>query len=266
MCIKANKFLLLTSLLFISQAYAQLNGQDRGYPDWYVRVKPYLWLSNLDTDETLQVGDGDHIVGDYYVPVGDSVLERSWALSLEVGKGRLRGIVNLSRANIKNPGRFYLFPEKETYIAGAYDLTWFTGEFLLSSQIGPFVSSHGFEIYVGVRYIHQKEDIKIEQVTEQAITATQSWLDPVIGARVFAELGERWWAMFHSDIGGFGVGIDFTWTLGGELGFRIAEPLDITMRYNFQEIQYDNEETGAGRFIWEDGVQQGWFFGFQLKL
>jgi hypothetical protein len=257
--------LLLLCALFVLLGDIRLNAQDRGNANWFVRVKPYLWLSNLDVEETLEKGHGDHIFGDFFVPLGDTVLEESWALRFEVGKGRLRGLLNFSNANIKNPGEFKRTDNEEIKFDGAYDLTWFTTELFLSAQIGPFAKSHGFEIYAGARYMRHDEDNVIDG-SGDIKQISETWVDPVVGARIYTELGRKWWAQFHTDIGGFGVGTEFTWTLGGELGFRIAKPLDITMRYDYQEIEYNNEKTGADRFVWNNGVQQGWYFGLQFKI
>ena len=84
--------------------------------------------------------------------------------------------------------------------------------------------------------------------------------------RLYSELGRRFWAAFNTDIGGVSVGAGFAWTLAGELGFRVAGPLDLTMRYNYQEADYDNKKEGAATYVWSNGVQQGWLFGLVLKL
>ena len=101
---------------------------------------------------------------------------------------------------------------------------------------------------------------------QETETITETWFDPVIGSRFFVEMGRRFWATFNGDIGGFGVGSDFTWSMGGELGFRVFGPLDISGRYNYQEIDYDNRKDGADAYRWSNGVQQGWFFGAIIKL
>jgi hypothetical protein len=159
------------------------------------------------------------------------------------------------------------FDDTSIKVDGADDFTWLTGELYGALQIGPFTESYGFEVYTGLRYVRHDEDVTRNEGSE-AITRNvkETWVEPVLGGRIFTELGKRWWAQFHSDIGGFGVGTDFTWTLGGELGFRIAKPIDITMRYDYQEIEYSNEKAGADRYIWSNGVQQGWYFGLALKL
>jgi len=255
----------LVLFLFAQADYGKVYAQDRGNPGWYLRLTPYLWFSNIDTEESLEVGHGDHIVGDFFVPVGSSVLEKSWALRLEVGKRRIRGIINLSRANIKNPTNITNINDANITSPANYDFTWFTGEFFVAAQVGPFVTDRAFEIYVGGRYVNQQQDVIAPAQPDATQKVTETWFEPVLGGRLFAEAGNRFWAMFHTDIGGFTIGSDYTWTLGGELGFRLAKPVDITMRYNYQELQFDNGEEGRNRYIWDNGVQQGWFFGLRLK-
>lgn len=255
----------LVLFVFAPADYGKVYAQDRGNPGWYLRLTPYLWFSNLDRAESLEVGPGNHIVGDFFVPFGSSVLEKSWALRLEVGKRRIRSIVNLSRANIKNSTNITNLNTNITFPAN-YDFSWFTGEFFVAAQIGPFVANNkAFEVYAGARYVNQKQDLVAPTQPDATQKVTETWLEPVVGGRLFTEAGNRFWAMFHADIGGFTIGSDYTWTLGGEVGFRLAKPVDLTMRYNYQELQFDNGEEGRNRYIWDNGVQQGWFFGLRLK-
>ena len=131
-------------------------------------------------------------------------------------------------------------------------------------QVGPFKEHYAFELYGGARYMRHQQ--KLSNGNDVLTDITESWIDPALGFRFFTELGGRFWAAFHSDIGGFGVGSNFTWTLGGELGFRLVKFADLTLRYDYQEVEFDNEKKDAGRYLWENGVQQGWYFGLMFKL
>ncbi|NIA31359.1 MAG: hypothetical protein GWP06_15805, partial [Actinobacteria bacterium] len=94
--------LLLGLVALASAGSSSLRAQNRGNPNWYVRAVPYLWFSNLGGAETLGADLGLNYVADFAIPVEDTVLEKSWAAQLELGKGRFRGIVNISEANQKN--------------------------------------------------------------------------------------------------------------------------------------------------------------------
>jgi hypothetical protein len=257
---------IVTALILLFFIPGSLISQDRGNPNWYLRVTPYYWFSNLGVAETLDGENGKNIVGDFSVPVEDTLLENSWAMRLEFGKSRYRGIVKLSSANMKNTtDHIESLGDSTLVLPGKYDFTWTTAEFFGAAQVGPFKQNYAIELYGGLRYVHQEQTVESDSLPGRA-DVDESWVDPVIGARFYIKPGRRWWTTFHSDVGGFGIGTNFTWTLGGELGFVIIKNLDISLAYNYQEIEYDNGKTGAERYIWDNGVQQGWFFGLSFKL
>ncbi|UCG86637.1 MAG: hypothetical protein JSW71_22515 [Gemmatimonadota bacterium] len=238
--------------------------QDRGDPDWYFVLAPYLWFSNLDGAVSLGLPPDDQVAGPYVVPVGDEKLERSWLVRAEVGKGKLRAWLNASGAKLENSTVFMLEGDPSDSTAGTYDFSWHTGELYAAYQVGAFTTTNAIELYAGARYMRHKQILTPSG--DQATTIDESWIDPVIGSRFYTELGRRFWVTFNGDIGGFSVGSDFTWSIGGELGFRVLKPLDVSMRYNYQEIDYDNRKDGADAYRWSNGVQQGWFFGAIIKL
>lgn len=253
---------LLLSLLFLNAMPAQ--AQDRGNPNWYVRVTPYLWLSNIGGAKTLGAEPGINIMDNYQVHVEDTMLATNWAGRFEVGKGRVRALINFSRASDGNPTEITSISDSTHHVEGKYDLTWTTAEMFAVVQVGPFKEHYAFELYGGGRYMRHQQ--KLSDGSTVLTDITESWIDPVLGFRFFTELGGRFWAAFHSDIGGFGVGSNFSWTLGGEAGFRLIKFADLTLRYDYHEVEFDNEKVDDGRYLWENGVQQGWYFGLMFKL
>jgi hypothetical protein len=246
-----------------SLATGSVAAQDRGNPDWHFVVAPYLWFSNLNGAQTLGLPHDHQVAGPAIVPVGDTLLEPSWMVRAEAGKGRWRGWLNVSGAKVADAVVFHLESDPSVTTSGNYDLSWYTGELYAAVQVGPFTTTNAIELYAGARYMRHKQ---ILTSGSDADSITETWIEPVIGSRFFVELGRRFWATFNGDIGGFGVGSDFTWTMAGELGFRVFKPLDISLRYNYQEIDYDNRKEGADAYRWSNGVQQGWFLGAILKL
>ena len=243
---------------------APLEAQDRGNDGWYLRLAPYLWFSNIGGAVSLGLPADDQRFGDLIVPVEDTVLQNDWMVRAEVGKGRVRGWFNVSMAGIANDAEIIRDAVPVDTVPGTYDLQWFTTEAFAAVQVGSFSRASSFEVYGGGRYMRHRQTVTLEG--ESPTTMTESWIDPVVGGRLYAEMGRRFWAAFNTDIGGFSVGSEFTWTLGGELGVRVFGPLDLAMRYNYQEVEYDNKKEGAERYQWSNGVQQGWFFGLVLKL
>lgn len=238
--------------------------QDRGNPGWFLRLTPYFWGTNLGGSQTLGFAPESQLVGDFKIPVGDTVLANGWAARLEVGKGRVRGIVGAWSAGIANSAAFTRVDDSTVAINGSYDLRWSELELFASVQIGRFIAARTVELFGGARYVRYEEELAAGSSGDT--TVTESWVDPVVGGRIFSEIGGPFWAMFTGDIGGFGVGSEFTWQVGGEVGVRVAKPLDLSLRYNYQEVEYNNGRSGSERFVWNNGVAQGWFLGASLTL
>jgi hypothetical protein len=257
---------VLTTLAFMGLGLlAQpVLAQERGNPDWYVRVAPYLWLSNLGGVVDLEKPPQSTIVGGYELSVDSEDLRSTWALRAEIGKGRWRAWLNASSAPIALSTEMVPVATPETTVEGRYDLKWQSYELFAVRQVGPFSAKHAIEVYAGARLVRQKWIIAPQQLPEERVD--ESWAEPAIGGRLFTELGSRFWASFNADIGGFGVGSDSTWEMGGEVGFTLAQPLDVTMRYNYLDVEYDNEKSGPGSLRWDRGMSQGWYFGLVLKL
>ncbi len=236
---------------------------DRGNDGWYVRATPYLWFSNLSGVETLAIGEADAVIGGFVVPVGDTVLATDWGARLELGKGRVRVLINVMRASVANATEIHPEGDPATLLAATFAFDWLSTDVFAAVQIGPFTENRAVEIYGGTRYVRLRHQLNAPGTITSDVV--ESWIDPVIGGRLYSEVGGRFWAMFNGDVGGFGVGSQFMLTIGGELGFRVAKPLDLMMRYSYQELDYDSGRTGASEFTWQNGAIQGWFFGAVLK-
>jgi hypothetical protein len=256
---------LLSAVLVITALASQpAAAQDRGNSDWSFRLAPYLWFSNLGGSEDLGRPPADQVFGNLIVPVEDTLLKKAWAVRAEIGKGRSRLWLHVSRATIVNETEAHPEDDPDDIIPGAYNMAWGTGEVFGAVQVGPFSTAHAIELYGGARYTRHDQTVTLDGAAPRNIN--ESWIDPVLGVRLYSELGRRFWAAFNTDLGGFSLGSEFAWTLAGELGFRVAGPLDLTMRYNYQEVEYDNGKTGGDAYRWSNGVQQGWLFGAVLKL
>ena len=252
-------------MFFLFTYNNELLSQDRGNPGWYLRVTPYLWFSSLGGAESLGAEPGETISGDYKMHLDNEEFEKDWALSLELGKSRVRALINIYSGGLHNSGHAMDFNDHDIDIPVSYDLSWFTSEIFTAIQLGPFKEQVGFETYFGLRYVSQDLDI-IEDVSQASLSNSASWVEPVLGGRLYTTPGKRMSTMFYTDFGGFGAGSEYTWTLGGEIGIKISKPLNLCIRYQYQEIQYDNGKTDDTRYIWNTGVQQGWFIGGAIQI
>ena len=249
--------LITLLVILIVPAGSRVCAQDRGNPNWYAKVVPYFWFSNVD---------GNQILGDFRVPVTDTALVPDVALRFETGRGRLRGLVHLFRSHRESSAITTLISDPADSAEASYTFTWFSADLLAAVQIGPFTKEHAVELYTGVRYGRHQQHLEFTNNSNGAMSTTESWIDPVVGTRLFIELSRRFWTTIATDIAGFGVGSELTWSRDGELGFRVINLVDLTLKYTHLQVQFDNGNGGTDRYAWDGGVMQGWLFGVVLKI
>jgi hypothetical protein len=86
-----------------------------------------------------------------------------------------------------------------------------------------------------------------EQVTG---SASKTWFDPIIIARLSADIKDKWLFQLSGDLGGFGVGSDFTWQLQAYTGYRFSRLFQLTAGYRFLATDYD-KGADTERFIFK---------------
>lgn len=107
-------------------------------------------------------------------------------------------------------------------------------------RLGPHVEALASLAYFDV-------DTALEvRVLQQTLRATRqaSWVDPLIGLQYSVPVGEKWTYNLRGDVGGFGVGSQFTWHMATTLRRRVSDKFDWYIGYRV--IAYDYRE-GSGR-------------------
>jgi hypothetical protein len=85
-----------------------------------------------------------------------------------------------------------------------------------------------------------------EQITE---SASKTWFDPILIARVTADIKDKWLFQIRGDLGGFGIGSDFTWQLQAYAGYRFSRLFQLSAGYKILSIDYD-KGVDKERFIY----------------
>jgi hypothetical protein len=104
---------------------------------------------------------------------------------------------------------------------------------------------------VGGRLLSLNAAIDIETLLEnRSGSATRTWFDPVIIARSNHIFNEKWILQVRGDLGGFGIGSDFTWQGQVYAGYRFSKLFQATVGYRYIGIDYDKGE-GQDRFLYD---------------
>jgi hypothetical protein len=85
-------------------------------------------------------------------------------------------------------------------------------------------------------------DLKLDAGLSPSVKGsdTEDWIDPMIGLRIEHQITEKWVALARADIGGFGVGSDFSWQAFGAIGYRWRPNAAILAGYRYLDIDYDS--------------------------
>ena len=152
-------------------------------------------------------------------------------------------------------------------VGGAYEVARFGGL--------------AFDILAGARYWHQEADLSLDVTTAVDVSDLQiagdrafarsgsvDWLDPVIGARVRYTVAPGHELWLRGDIGGFGVGSDFSWQAIGAYGFELGTYQGITFSgvIGYRALYVDYVQ-GEGRYRYEfDMLQHGPVLGISARF
>ena len=131
---------------------------------------------------------------------------------------------------------------------------------------GSWRYSDRLEFLAGLRFA--SIDVAVESRHPTLGTAEQdgseSWVDPVVGARVQIPIGKSWSFTGRGDIGGFGVGSDLTWQAVAQFQWRLGETLGLSLGY--LAIYADYEDGDGSDLFRYDVTSQGPFAGMMFSF
>ena len=100
-----------------------------------------------------------------------------------------------------------------------------------------------FEVLAGARY--SDIDIAVDFARARTVERSADWIDPFIGARLQTGLSPRWGLSVRADVGGFGVGSEFTWNVVAGATYHWSENRDLFLGYR---ALYQKYQSDSGRF------------------
>lgn len=227
------RYSLLMTCLALGIATLALAPQARAEGEWQYSLAPYIWGAGLDG--TTGVGpvtsDIDLSFSDIVETLDGGLLVHfeatrgSWTvladgIYLDLGQDFDRGQADIKQTILE--------------LGGAYEV------------------KEDFEVLFGARW--SDIDVQIDRVgglliPDIRVESSQSWTDPFIGGRWSPEISDRWSFQGRADVGGFGVGSDFTWNAALLLLFEQSER--ITWGFGYRVLDVDYEDDGTPRFVYD---------------
>jgi len=151
-----------------------------------------------------------------------------------------------------------LFLEDDPRLAGI-ELDVEASMAILEGGLGYRITSQPFpKAFVGFRYIGV--DAEIDSPIGAAETDFDSIVDPIIGIYHKHQFTDQWGLRFLADIGGFGVGTDFSWGIGIGLTYQIKRNWNMEFGYRILDLDYDGDKLDF------DGNFQGIYLGIGKRF
>lgn len=227
---------------------------------WTVTLTPYVWLQGTTGD--LKVRGLETRIDDTFLDVvkgTDTVLAGFAHLDARQGNWGFYLEGNYSYTSTRGETGFGGSVEIRTGLtiveAGGL-LTLADGK---AGADGMF-QSWRLEALAGLRYVSFKAKLDVGPISAER---TIDWVDPLVGFNGIVDLSPRWTIVTHADVGGFGIGSNFTSNLYGLLGYRstiFGAGVLSTIGYRGLYIDRNDSSRNNSADVWLHGPVLGLTF------
>jgi hypothetical protein len=105
---------------------------------------------------------------------------------------------------------------------------------------------HTFDAVAGIRYLGVEVDVDFDRLPI-SLSEEKYVVDPIIGMRYKWKIADKWDLKLYGDIGGFGIGSDFTWQALGVVDFWPWQHVGFTGGYRALNYEFEDDK-GATTF------------------
>ena len=230
-------------------------------PDaWHVTVIPYVWAAGLYGDVTVR-GLNAELDQSFLDTIEESDLLLGLQGHLLVTRGRIGvfGDLTYVKTKVTDAGATGLDVETRMWFVE------FGAQYRLLDTRDERVPGFTLDLYGGGRYTSMELDL--DTAGAPSANQSQDWIDPIVGARVGMHLSEHVSLLFSGDVGGFGVGSDFAWSILGLFAYTWrTESVEWSILAGYRALGQDYT-TGSGtrRFRW-DVTMHGPILGFSARF
>jgi hypothetical protein len=104
-------------------------------------------------------------------------------------------------------------------------------------------------LYAGLRYWDTTLDLDLSGPVSGDANLNNSWIDPVVGARVRPVMDDGWFLAFSSDIGGFTLGSDLSIGADAGGGYQVSDSFSVYVNYQLLWVDYTTGASGAADYF-----------------
>ncbi|EIM28445.1 hypothetical protein [Microvirga lotononidis] len=254
-------------------------------PSWTYRFTPYGWLLALNGTETIR-GRSVKVDASFADIVKASDTLVALMGDFEARNGPVSLFTNAVWANIGVDGNRIRSRSLAPGVTGALATSLSLDIDMAIIEAGAAYEVYrsgplAFDLLAGARYWHQSADLSLavtgavstadlDVVGSRALAHSGSvdWVDPMIGGRIRYTVSPGHELLLRGDIGGFGLGSDFSWQAIGAYGFELGTYQGVTFSgvvgYRALYVDYSQGE-GRQRYQY-DMLQHGPVLGISARF
>jgi len=197
----------------------------RGPGTWTYEIAPYVWFSGVtgDTEVGPLEGELDADFGDIF-----DILESAIMLHAEANNGRWGAFTDLMYMQVEQRGGGDLVSVKTEF----EQVIWEFGGFRRWGA-----GKHTMDLLFGGRLVYF--DLDLNPSVGASRSKDKMFVDPIIGGRFGHTFSEKWSTSLRADIGGFGVGSDFTVNAGALAAYHFNERIRWSFGYRYMNMDYE---------------------------
>ena len=111
-----------------------------------------------------------------------------------------------------------------------------------------------FDVGIGGRVMDMKADLDLNTINGvQSGDSRQTWMDPILIVRSQGAINDKWLLQFRGDIGGFGIGSDFTWQIQANAGYQFSRLVSATIGYRVLDVDF-HKGDGSENFSYDMAI------------
>jgi hypothetical protein len=203
---------------------------------WKVVVSPYLFGAGLRGAIGIEGADGE-VNADFSDLLGELDFGGGINVELAPPDSSLGLLLGLTYVGLEEDGRTTA-PGFDS-VDAELDQTVVEASLVLELQPDGLV-----DLLLGARYWDLEGDLKAIATPpgdDVAASRGASWVEPLIGVRSRIPLSESLSLLLRGDAGGFGLGSEYTYDLGGQLAWAFSRSFELALGYRLLYAKYDDD-------------------------
>lgn len=224
-CLKLGLILLMLS--------PGLAGAQSGADEWEFALTPFIWapgvsgtigVAGQETDlEDIEVStEGLAPSLDFAFMANFEARRNRWSFAADVFYMDLGKDVTVENTSVSVPE----------------DLRLDLRMIILEGDVG-YQVANSLDVLAGFRGASALVGLEDDEGT--LVEVDGGFTDPIVGLRFRRYLSEKFWVSARGDVGGFGVGSDFSWFVNAAGGFHFSKLISLGFDYRIWEFDYESD-------------------------